>query len=292
MKKIIFALCILAGGLLASCQKEDELNPNSIFDTTPPLRNEFDNWLIDNYLNPYNVEFKYRMEDLESSLSHTLAPADYHKSIVMAKLVKHLWFEAYDEARNMAFTRKYSPRIIHLIGSPAYEPNGTIILGQAEGGLKATLYMVNEINVANLNIGMLNEYYFHTMHHEFGHILHQTVNYDPNFKLISQSDYVSGNWYLQSDLTAYTKGFVSPYAMNQPDEDFVETYSIYLTYPPNVWEALLTAAGNTGRPIIQKKFNIVKEYMKKVWDIDIDVLRNIIRRRSGEINALDYQNLN
>ncbi|MDR2564303.1 MAG: putative zinc-binding metallopeptidase [Prevotellaceae bacterium] len=291
MKKIIIALCLL-GGLFAACQKEDELNPNSIFDTTPPLRNELDVWLIDNYLNPYNVEFKYRMEDFESSLSHTLAPADYHKAIVMAKLVKHLWFEAYDEARDIAFTRKYSPRIIHLIGSRAYNPEGTYLLGQAEGGLKVTLFMINEIDVNNLDIERLNEDYFNTIHHEFGHILHQTVNYDPNFKLISEADYVSSNWYLQSELTAFTKGFVSPYAMNIPDDDFVETFSRYLTYPPEIWEYLLTLAGSTGRPIIEQKFNIVKDYMKKVWNIDIEHLKSIIQRRSREINALDYQNLN
>ena len=292
MKKIIFIICLFAGGLFASCQMEDDLNPNSIFDTTPPLRNEFDNWLIENFLNPYNVDFKYRMEDFESSLSHTLAPADYHKSIVMAKLVKHLWFEAYDEALNIAFTRKYSPRVIHLIGSPAYNSDGTITLGEAEGGLKVTLFMVNYIEPENLDIEILNEYYFNTIHHEFGHILHQTVNYDPNFKLISQADYISSNWYQQSLRAALLKGFVSPYAMSKPDDDFVETYSRYLTYSPEIWEYLLTLAGETGRPVIEKKFEIVKRYMQQVWGIDIENLKNIIQRRYREIDVLDYQNLN
>jgi substrate import-associated zinc metallohydrolase lipoprotein len=290
MKKRIFILCAVAG-LFVSC-KNDDLNPDSIYDTTPPIRNEFDQWLIDNYVNTYNVDFKYRLEDIESSQTHTLAPADYDKSIAMAKLVKYLWFEAYDEARGIVFTRKYAPRMIHLVGSGAYNSEGTMILGTAEGGLKVTLYLVNWLDPEDLDIGFLNYYYFKTMHHEFGHILHQTINYDPNFKLISEADYVSGNWYQQSNATAYSKGFVTPYAMNQPDEDFVETYAVFLTSTPAAWNALLTSAGASGRPVIEKKFDIVKNYLSKSWNIDIEKLRDVIQRRSGEIGMLDLQHLN
>jgi substrate import-associated zinc metallohydrolase lipoprotein len=293
MKKILFALYIVSvAGLFISCEKDTELNPNSIFETDPPLRNEFDEWLLKNYTDSYNVEFKYRLEDLESSLTHTLAPADYNKSIAMAKLVKYLWFEAYVEARDIAFIRQYTPKTIMLVGSGAYNSEGTMILGTAEGGLKVTLYLVNNIDPDNLVIADLNYYYFKTMHHEFGHILHQNINYDPNFKLISEADYVSGNWYQQSNTTAYTKGFVSPYAMNQPDEDFVETFAIYLTSTPAAWNAILTAAGSTGRPIIEQKFGILKKYLNKSWNIDIDNLRNIIQRRTQEVFLLDLNNLN
>ncbi|MDR1881951.1 MAG: putative zinc-binding metallopeptidase [Prevotella sp.] len=292
MKKIIFIFCIAAAGFLVSCEKDAGLNPNSIFDTDPPARNAFDNWLIANYVNPYNVEFKYRLEDIESSLSHTLAPADYDKSIAMAKLIKYLWFEAYDEARGIFFTRQYAPRMLHLVGSGAYNSEGTMILGTAEGGLKVTLYLVNELDPEDPNIDFLNYYYFKTMHHEFGHILHQTIHYDPNFKLISEADYVSGDWYQQSESTAYSKGFVSPYAMSQPDEDFVETYAVYLTSTPAAWNSILAAAGGTGRSVIEKKFEILKDYLSKAWNIDIEDLRDVIQRRSQEIFLLDLQNLN
>lgn len=48
-----------------------------------------------------------------------------------------------------------------------------MILGQAEGGMKVTLFRVNEIDKNNLSVAQLNEYYFKTMHHEFTHILNQ-----------------------------------------------------------------------------------------------------------------------
>lgn len=86
-----------------------------------------------------------------------------------------MWLEAYDEATgNPNFLRQYIPKTIHFIGSPAYEDNGTMVLGTAEGGMKITLYNVNDINPDQIDINLLNDYYFQTMHHEFAHILHQT----------------------------------------------------------------------------------------------------------------------
>ena len=54
MKKYIGYL-LLAGLTLTtvSCN-DDDLDSNSIFNTTPPARNEFDNWLLTNYVAPYN----------------------------------------------------------------------------------------------------------------------------------------------------------------------------------------------------------------------------------------------
>ncbi|MDR1743234.1 MAG: putative zinc-binding metallopeptidase [Dysgonamonadaceae bacterium] len=292
MKKIIFALCIATGLFFSSCDNEPALDENSIFDTEAPLRNDFDKWLITNYVYPYNVEFKYRLEDIESSQSHTLAPAEYSKSIAMAKLVKYLWFEAYDEIRGIDFLRNYAPRMIHLVGSGAYNSEGTVILGTAEGGMKVTLYMVNNLDPDNVSMDFLNYYYFKTMHHEFCHILHQTVRYDPNFQLISEASYVSGDWYLISSSTAHKAGFVSPYAMNAPDEDFVETYAVFLTSTPASWEALLADAGTTGRPIIEQKYDIMQKYLSKTWGIDVVALRDIIQRRSQEMILLDLEHLN
>ena len=64
-----------------------------------------------------------------------------------------------------------------MIGSAAYNSgDGTMVLGTAEGGLVITLYMVNRLTDATLrDYATLNEYYFHTMHHEFTHILNQKI---------------------------------------------------------------------------------------------------------------------
>ena len=76
MKKILlYALAIfLTGGMISSCS-EDKLG-DSIFDTNPPTRTEFDNWLLRNYVKEYNIDFKYRLEDIEACLLYTSDAAD------------------------------------------------------------------------------------------------------------------------------------------------------------------------------------------------------------------------
>ena len=67
-----------------------------------------------------------------------------------AIIVKYLWFDAYNEVAGQDFIKTNVPRVITLIGSPAYENTGTMVLGTAEGGYKVTLYMVNNLDDATL----------------------------------------------------------------------------------------------------------------------------------------------
>ena len=103
----LFFLWLFFTGLFVSCQ-EDDLNSTSIFDDgLETEKNALDIWIEKNYLYPYNLDFKYRMEDIESSLSNNLVPIDYDLAIQMARIVKHVWFEAYDEIGGISFTRMY-----------------------------------------------------------------------------------------------------------------------------------------------------------------------------------------
>ena len=233
MKKyIIYSLIITLTCGLGACNNDEGVDKaNSIFSTEEVERSPFDNWILGNYTHPYNIALKYRMEDNESDMTHVLAPADYKKSVVLAKIIKHVWLEAYDEATgNPDFLRQYIPKTIHFIGSPAYEDNGTMVLGTAEGGMKITLYNVNDINPDKMDISLLNEYYFQTMHHEFAHILHQTKNYDPAFDRITENAYIGSDWYMVgANRNAWQQGFVTSYAMSESRVDFVENIAVYVT---------------------------------------------------------------
>ena len=66
MKKIKYLCWIFAAALAMVSCSEDELNPNSIFNTESPERNEFDNWILENYVAQYNIDLKYRFSDIES----------------------------------------------------------------------------------------------------------------------------------------------------------------------------------------------------------------------------------
>lgn len=225
---------------------DDKLGPTifpEVSDTVDPnsYSYKFDTWVNQNFRDVYNLEFKYKMEDVEADMNYNLVPATYGNARDLCLLTHYLWFEAYAEHCGEDFLKSYGPRILHLIGSPAYNPNtGTEILGLAEGGLKVTLYKVNEMQLTNIN--QLNEYYFRTMHHEFGHILHQTRSYPTEFNLLSTGRYDQGSW--QSKAIGYvaSQGFITPYASSENREDFAETIANYLTRTDEQMELILWMA--------------------------------------------------
>lgn len=294
MKKNIYAilLAFVASFALMSCS-DDDPSSESIFPTTSPKRNAFDKWLLENYTFPYNVEMKYKMEDIESDMKYHLVPADSAKTAKLSIIMKYLWFDAYNEVVGPDFIKENMPRTIHFIGSPAYNSEGTMVLGTAEGGLKITLYMVNSLDDETLkDYDTMNKYYFHTLHHEFTHILNQKIPYDQSFKLITESGYVSGDWYTISDKTAHQAGFITPYAMVEPLEDFAEMLSGYVTKSQSEWNAILADAGTTGAASISAKLDIVRNYMQESWNVDIDKLRAAVLRRASTLSAVDLEHLN
>ena len=227
-------LALVMGLGFVSCSDNDPDDP-TIFPVTTPQRDSLDLWLQKNYTSPYNIDFKYKMEDIESDYQYTLTPADSAKSAKLAIIIKYLWLDSYTEVLGPDFVKHNVPRVIHLIGSPAYNSNGTVVLGTAEGGLKVTLYQVNSLTDAMLeSYASMTEYYFHTMHHEFTHILNQKKPYDTSYNKITESGYVSGNWYQVQDSVAHGKGFVTPYAMSEGLEDFAEMLSTSIPNPLSI----------------------------------------------------------
>lgn len=297
MKHYIFMLMLaLTVGLgFVSCSDNEPEQP-TIFPVTSTNGDALDMWLQKNYTSPYNIAFKYKMEDIESDYTYTLVPADSAKSAKLAIIIKYLWLDSYAEVMGQDFVKSNVPRVIHLVGSYAYNSNGTVVLGTAEGGLKVTLYMVNELTNSILeNYNAMTEYYFHTMHHEFTHILNQKKPYDTSFNKITESGYISGNWYQVNDTTAHGKGFVTPYAMSEGAEDFAEMLSTYITKPQSYWDSILANAkqvgGDTAVAALEQKLEKVRAYMTTSWNCDIDVLRAAILRRGEEMGSLDLEHL-
>lgn len=292
--KIIRLLYIMSLAALLGACSEDSLDPVSIFPTTSTTETlEFDKWLKANYVDPYNVEVQYRYDDKETDNEYNLVPATYEQSVALALMIKHVWIDSYAELMGEGFVKQYTPRKFLFVGSKAYNPNvGSEVLGTAEGGTMITLYNVNGIDIQKPDLPALNEYFFKTIHHEFGHILQQKKVYPKEFDLISAADYQPTDWINTSDENAAKKGFVSPYASSEAIEDFVEVLSIYVTNTQAYWDSILKQAGDTGTPIIQAKFDIVKNYLQDSWQIDIEKLREIVLRRSDEILEMDLTSLN
>ena len=254
MKYIKLFILIASVSLFAACS-DDSLDSKSIFDTqNKEEQNDFDKWLKTNYVDTYNIRFNYRYSDKETDNRYNLAPADFNKSKALAIKVKHIWLDAYNEVMGDQFLKNFSPRVMQLVGSAAYDSQSSIVMGTAEGGLKVTLYNVNIIDVDNPIIDPenpfvdkkkgtydLNYWFFHTMNHEFCHILTQKKNYSTEFQTVSAGKYQTSGWVNVEDKEAPSMGFVSGYASGEYNEDFAEIFAQYVTHSEAAWQKILRA---------------------------------------------------
>lgn len=237
-------LVAVAAMSLTSCG-EDKLGPTIFPDVDETLdpnsySYKLDKFLKENYLDKYNLTFLYKMPDISTNMNYNLVPADYNNSIDLAVLCKHLWFDVYDKVAGEQFLKTYGPRIILLIGSPAINPtSGSETVGLAEGGIKISLFKVNSMNINNFQ--QMNDLYFHTMHHEFAHILHQTKTYPNEFNTISVGHYDPNNWQYRGD-EVNSLGFVTGYASSEYREDFAETIACFIVYTQAQWDRMMELA--------------------------------------------------
>ena len=260
MKKILYIIGIAATvAAFSSCRGGDDFT-DSIFDTSVPVVDptkatyEFDQWLYDNFVKPYNVDVKYRFDLSASNLGFQLTPADYNRSQLLAHFIRYLFYDVYTKYAGDDFMKKYGPRIFHFIGSSGFSPTtGTEVLGTASGGVKITLYKINEmkpysegVTYSGEDVNILNENYFHTMHHEFSHVLHQTKSYPVTFGQVTSGSYDPINWQDRDSVWTHQHGYVTHYASSATYEDFVETLSCIITDTKHRWMNRIINAASMG----------------------------------------------
>ena len=277
---------MLAGFCLSftACETDEPDESVSVITIDKYEPNPFDLWLEENFVAPYNIAFKYRYEQIESDLNYYTVPANLEESIILSHSVKYTCCDLYDEVAGVEFTRSYFPKMFFLIGEWEYKNNGTIILGTAEGGKKILLSGVNYLKTyMSRGADAVNYYYLKTIHHEFTHILNQTVTIPNEYKFITGEDYVEDLWSESPYNEGYlTRGFISAYSQNSYTEDFAEMLSMYITNSPEQWEAWMTEAGDAAS-LIEAKLGIVRSYMQSGFGINIDDLRSALMRRQNEI---------
>ena len=310
-KNILYIIPMMLLALAMVSCSSDDIDSKSVITTTTNTPNDFDKWLEENYRNPYNIDFKYRYEEIESDYDYYTVPAEYWQAVKMAHLVKFLCIETYNEVAGIEFTRSYFPKMFYLIGTWEYENNGTIKLGTAEGGKKIVLMGLNfldDVLNGTYSAGYdpasgLNHYYIKTIHHEFTHILNQTRDLPMAFRQVTPDSYVSDSQFSEPYRSVYlSRGFITAYAQTNAKEDFAEMVAEYVTHDADWWEAQMQAADETweedldqtqtGRVLIEQKLDNVRAYMHDVWNIDIDELRDCILRRqtnvtSGKVDLTD-----
>ena len=284
MKRLAYILTAMlaAAPFLVSCEQDNPDRDNSIIVVNKKDRTPFDDWLDAYFVHPYNIQFKYRYQMDESTLSYTSIPADYNAAIMMAHIVKFMCIDTYDEVAGIDFTRRYFPKMFFLMGEWEYKNNGTMILGTAESGRKIKLAGINYLPGYARDPGQLNHYYLKTIHHEFTHILNQTKDFPVKFSQITPESYVTDSWN-DTDSDYLKRGFISKYSQHSDREDFAEMMSMYITNSPERWESWLNTAGDSGRSFLESKLDIVRDYMDNSFGIDLDELRSVILRREEEL---------
>lgn len=293
MKKyisMILAACSVL--VMASCTK-DEVNSESIFKEENHRYTEFDSWLQRNYVEPYNVRFEYRMPDRETSFNYWVSPPNIKESIMIAKLIKFTTLEAMvemmssgDETEDPAlFVKSYFPKVLFLVGSFEISSSGSTALASAENGL--------QINILGVNFFEYHkdaERIAGTMLHEFTHILDGIHGSPAEFKDITLSDYV-GDRYTSLTDDPYQKGFVSNYARSHYSEDVAETGGRLISLTEEEREAMIAKAGPVGGPLMRKKYDMLKKWLKDSYGVDSERWCEIYHRRIAQLDSLDWESL-
>ncbi|MBV5343002.1 hypothetical protein JZU68_05135, partial [bacterium] len=110
-----YLIILVLSAVLGACSSDDEFT-KSIFDTSTTTdvnaaNYAFDSWLRESYLVPYNLDFRYRMQDVGSDQDYNLVPASFDNAQKIAKLVKYLWFDVYSTIVSPQFLKENGPRI-------------------------------------------------------------------------------------------------------------------------------------------------------------------------------------
>ncbi|TZF82992.1 hypothetical protein FW774_11855 [Pedobacter sp. BS3] len=272
MKRFSLIFAAVAILVFHGCKKDENLDREIVGlggDTWP--QTPLDEWLYANFTQPYNIGVKYRWDGTEYDNSKTLVPPEVSRVQPLMELVKTAWIDPYVDQVNPDFIKTYAPKNYVLVGSLQYNAGGTVTLGEAEGGIKVTLYNVN--NFTNTDRAV-SKRVLKTIHHEFTHILNQTIMYQKEFPYITPTGYTA-DWNNSSAYAA--NGFISQYSQASPVEDFAEMTSIMLTEGKLGYETLIKSYSSTALASVRKKEELVITYFKQVWGIDFYALQNRVQ---------------
>lgn len=268
-------------GLPFSCSDEDALPTDPIIGLGGDdwAWGELDEYLYQHFTLPYNIEVKYKWDPYEVNFNRNLVPPEESKVIPVMETVKTIWVDPYEKVAGPTFLRTYQLLKYVLVGSAEYQSNGTIILGTAEGGNQITLFVVNDFAQSDYDevIRMM-----HTIHHEFSHILHQTIDYPQAWRGLSTQWYTA-TWYNSTDEQANAQGLITAYSKAAEREDFVETIAYLLVEGQEAFDAVVEANPSVAG-IFRTKETLVVEYFAKLG-VDFRALQAQVRAGIEEITG-------
>lgn len=287
MKKIGL-LFLLAGALLA-CQKESFTPYQSSGEVE--LKDPIELWFYENLQKPYNCVVRWKWSDNYVSVNYYVTPPRKEVMIPVGEMIKTFWLEPFIEVGGKEFIQNHFPPEIVCIGSPLYNSDGTITAGYADVGVRITLTELDVFNLKNQRWLMTQ---LQTIHHEFTHIVHQRSGLPEGWEKISEEYYTGNSWLNLEEKEAINRGMVSNYATSSKYEDFADFVGLFLTMPRDKFEMKYltlqdeSSSGydglNAGRKRLLMKYDLVVNYYKSNFSIDIIRLRDVIQKRINDLN--------
>jgi hypothetical protein len=99
---------------------------------------------------------------------------------------------------------------------------------------------------------------------------------------LSKANYVDDEWTNYNDAEANAQGFITPYAMSEPNEDFAEMVAMMLINGKDWFDNLMSNIPTVGANILRQKEAIIVDYFENVWKIDFRALQNEYLARNPE----------
>ncbi len=274
----LFHIALLLIIIISACNKKENL------DIDPPenlggervQQTAIDQWVMDSLTTPYNITVKYRWDPWELDLDKTVTPPDESKILPAMSLVKRVWIEPYNvETGSDLFMKQYGPKQFKLVGSVAYFPNGTVNLGKAEGGNNIVFMDINQNYDSDPVISLKR--LIQTTHHEFAHVLHMAKIYPQELRGVSAKLGLAGytgTWFNVAEATAYANGYITPYAMSGPDDDFAEMVATMLMLGKTGFDDIVALQNSTAQDAFRQKEQLIVDYFRDNWNIDFYSLQN------------------
>ena len=273
MKKLYIAAVLALS--LAACNNKENLSSESVLKPRTTAQTALDTYIYNNFQQPYNIIVTYNYIDADFEMGKYLYPPTESKVQPMLEIVKKVWIDSYTQVAGQDFIKSVAPRQISLIGGYNMNSDGTITLGFADSGMKITLFNVDQLDVTK---HAATRQYFHTIQHEYCHIINQKKPYSSEYGKITPSGYTA-NWYNVREADANAAGFITPYSMLNDIEDFAEMTSGILSMSKTDWDAKINAIPEEGRKLIRKKEAFVVAYFKSEWNIDLYRLQEVVENQ-------------
>lgn len=302
-------IMLLLLSVTPACEKDDAVEYKK--ENTSLSEDEIDRYFQENFQDKYGCAIRWKWVDRYVDISYVVAPTKRSVLIQVGEMIKTFWIEPFllESKESGEFIRKHFPPEIVCIGSPLRNADGSVTLGYADSGVRITL---TELNFYDLSDRDWVIQQLHTIHHEFTHIVHQLYNMPMGFNEVTPNNYTGQAWsdiYTVAEMElinqglsptremvdalaeemSIAKGMLTPYGTSTEFEDISEFVSLYLLTNPTEFDKKFLLADlakphlNEGKGFIGKKLDIVKDYYKNKFNINLTSLRDIIQQRLNDI---------